>query len=69
MARKFERKIMATRSFTTYNYKYESVVAPCFPQPTQTPQQLEEKMAKEITIVVITNTLNVISVLRINYFI
>jgi len=34
LARKFESKIMATRKPTTHNYKYGSVVAPSFPQPT-----------------------------------
>ena len=43
VARKFERKIMATRNSTTHNYKYGSVVTPILPQPTGlTPQQLEE---------------------------
>jgi hypothetical protein len=47
LARKMERKIMATRKPTTHNYKDGSVVAPSLPQPTRlTPQQLEEKRAK-----------------------
>ncbi len=44
MARKVERKILATRKSTTHNYKYGSV---SLPQPTRlTPQQLEEKREK-----------------------
>ena len=40
---------METRKPTTHNYKDESVVAPSLPQPTRlTPQQLEEKRAKEL---------------------
>jgi len=47
LARKMERKIMATRKHTNHNYKYESVVAPSLPQPIRlTPQQLEEKREK-----------------------
>eukprot|EP00253_Pinus_taeda_P022383 PITA_22383 len=47
LARKMERKIMATRKPTTHNYKYGSVVSPSLPQPTRlTPQQMEEKRAK-----------------------
>ena len=47
LARKMERKIMATRKPTTHNYKYGSVIAPSLPQPTRlTPQQLEEKKLK-----------------------
>jgi len=34
VARKIERKIMATRKSTSHHYKYGSVVAPSFPQPT-----------------------------------
>ena len=50
VARKVERKIMATRKSTNHNYKYGNVVAPSFPQPTRlTPQQLEEKRAKGIS--------------------
>ena len=49
LARKIERKIMATRKPTTDNYKYGSVVSPSLPQPTRlTPQQLEEKRAKRL---------------------
>ena len=49
MARKVERKIMATRKSTTHNYKDESVVAPSLPQPTRlTPQKLEGKREKWI---------------------
>ena len=41
VARKVERKIMATRKSTTHNYKDGSVVSPSLPQPTRlTPQQL-----------------------------
>ena len=40
---------MATRKYTTYNYKYGSVVSPSLPQPTRlTPQQLEVKGVKWI---------------------
>ena len=47
LARKMERKIMATRKPTTHNYG--SVVSPSLPQPTRlTPQQLEEKGEKGI---------------------
>ena len=47
LARKMERKIMATRKHTIHNYKEGSVVAHSLPQPTRlTPQQLEEKRAK-----------------------
>ena len=47
LARKMERKIMATRTHTSQNYKYGSVVTPSLPQPIRlTPQQLEEKRAK-----------------------
>ena len=49
LARKMERKIMATRNPTTHNYKDGSVVAPGLPQPTRlTPQQLEEKTEKKL---------------------
>lgn len=38
---------MATRKYTTHNYKDGSVDAPSFPQPTiLTPQQLEDKKGK-----------------------
>jgi len=47
VARKVERKIMATRKSTTHNYKYISV-APSLPKPTRlTPQQFEEKRSKK----------------------
>jgi len=47
VVRKVESKIMATRKYTTYNYKYGSVVSPSLPQPTRlTPQQLEVKGVK-----------------------
>eukprot|EP00253_Pinus_taeda_P023214 PITA_23214 len=47
LARKMERKIMATRKHTNHNYKDGSVVAPSIPQLIRlTPQQLEEKRAK-----------------------
>ena len=47
LARKNERKIMATRKPTTQNYKHGSVATPRLPQPTRlTPQQLEEIRAK-----------------------
>ena len=47
LAKKMERKIMATRKPTTHNYKYGSVVAPSLPQPTRlTQKKLEEKIAK-----------------------
>ena len=47
VARKVERKIMATSKSTTHNYRYGSVVAPNLLQPTRlTPQQLEEKWSK-----------------------
>ena len=47
LARKIERKIMATRKPTTHFYKEGSVATPRFPQPTRlTPQKLEEKIEK-----------------------
>ena len=68
MARKVERKNMETRKSTTHNYKDASVVTPSLPQPTRlTPQKLEEIKKKGVVIVVIENTLKVISVLRRNY--
>ena len=49
LARKIERKIMATRNPTNQIYKYGSVSTPILPQPTRlTPQQLEEKREKEL---------------------
>jgi len=39
LARKMERKIMATRKHTSHNYKGGSVVTPSLPQPIRlTPQ-------------------------------
>jgi len=35
VARKIENKIMATRMYTTHNYKYGSVASPSLPQPTR----------------------------------
>ena len=68
LERKIEGGIMETRNPTTQNYKYGSVFAPSLPQPTRfTPQQLEEKREKGLTIV-IANALKVISVLKRNYF-
>jgi len=68
LARKIESKIMKTRNPTTHNYK-DGSVAPNLSQPTRlTPQKLEEKREKGFVIVVISNTLKVISVLRRNYF-
>eukprot|EP00253_Pinus_taeda_P007924 PITA_07924 len=47
LARKMERKIMATRKHTTHIYKYRSGVPASLPQPIRlTPQKLEEKRAK-----------------------
>jgi len=47
LARKMERKIMATRKPTTQNYKDGSVLAPSLPRHTRmTPQKLEENRAK-----------------------
>ena len=47
LARKMERKIMATKKHTTHNYKDGSVVAPSLPEPIRlTPQQSEEKKSK-----------------------
>ena len=47
VARKVERKIMATRKYTTHNYKDGSVVAPSLRQPTRlTPQQYVKKRVK-----------------------
>ena len=67
VARKVEIKIMATRKSTTHNYKYGSVVVPSPPQPTRLkPKKLKEKKKKCFFIVVIANTLRVISVLRRN---
>ena len=49
LARKMERKIMATKNHTTHNYKDGSGVSPSLPQPIRlTPQQLKEKRAKGI---------------------
>jgi len=68
LARKMERKIMETRMPTTQNYKDGSVVDPSLLQPTRLrPQKLEEKEQNGFVIVVIANTLKVISVLRRNY--
>ena len=50
LARKIERKIMATQKPTTHNYKDGSVVAPSFSPPTRlTPQQLEETIEKGLS--------------------
>ena len=47
LARKVERKIMATTKSTSHNYKDGSVASPSLPQPSRlTPQQLEEKIEK-----------------------
>eukprot|EP00253_Pinus_taeda_P002118 PITA_02118 len=47
LARKIQRKIMATRKPTTHNYKDGSVVTPSLSPPTRlTPQKLEEKREK-----------------------
>eukprot|EP00253_Pinus_taeda_P023196 PITA_23196 len=47
LARKMERKIMATRKHANHNYKDGSVVTHNIPQPIRlTPQQLEEKREK-----------------------
>ena len=47
LARKIERKIMATRTPTTHNYKDGSVSTPKIPQPTRlTPQKLDRKYTK-----------------------
>ena len=47
LARKMERKIIATKKHTTNNYKNGSVVTLHLPQPIRlTPQKLEEKRAK-----------------------
>ena len=60
---------MATRKPTTHIYKDGSVATPRLPQPTRlTSQQLEEKKQKGFAIVMIANTLKVISVLKRNYF-
>ena len=49
VARNVERKIMATRNYTTHNYIDGSVVAPSLPQYKRlTPQKLEEKREKEL---------------------
>ena len=51
LERKIESKIMATRKPTTHFYKEGSVANPRFPQSTRlTPQQLEKKRAKWISI-------------------
>ena len=64
VARKIESKIMATRKYTTHNYTNGSVVAPSLPQPTRlTPHNWRKKKEKRFLIVVIENTLKVISVL------
>jgi len=69
LARKMERKIMATRKPTTHNYKEGSVVSPSLPQPTRlTPQKLEEKKEKELCYNCDNKYTKVISVLRRNYF-
>ena len=68
VARKVERRIMATRKTTNHNYKDGSVIGTSLPQSTRlTPQKLEEKEQKDFVTVVIENTLKFISVLRINY--
>ena len=64
LARKIERKIMATRNPTTHNYKDGSVVSPILTQPNN----WKKKEEKGFVIVVIENKLKVISVLRRNYF-
>ena len=49
VARKVERKIVATRKSTNQNYKDGNVSPPSHPQPTRlTPQQFEEKREKGI---------------------
>ena len=49
LARKVERKIMATRKSIPHSYKYGNVASPSLPQPKRlTPQQLEEKRTKGI---------------------
>jgi len=49
LARKMDRKIMATRKPTPHNYNDGSVVSRSLPQPTRlTPQQLEEKRERGI---------------------
>ena len=49
LARKIERKIVATRKPNTHNYKDGSVATPRLPQTTRlTPQKIEEKGAKWI---------------------
>ena len=69
LERKIECKIMGRRKATTHIYKYWNVATPTLLQPTNlTPQQLEEKNKTTFSIVVIENTLNVLSVLRRNYF-
>ena len=48
---KVESKIMATMKSTPHNYKDGSVVSPSLPQPTRvTPEQLEEKREKGVTL-------------------
>ena len=66
VARKVERQIMETRKSTTHNYK-DGSISPSLPWPKRLKrQQLEEKEKKGFVIVVIKNTLEVISVLRGN---
>ena len=49
LARKLERKIMATGKPSTHKYTDGSVVAPSLPQPTRlTPQKLEEKRENKL---------------------
>jgi len=68
LARKMERKIMATKKHTTHNYKDGSVLSPILSQDIRlTPEQLEKKESNGFVTVVIENTLKVISVLRRNY--
>ena len=68
LARKMERKIMATRKPTIHNYKDGSVVSPSLPQPTRlTPQELEEKGAKGLCYCCDSKYTKGHSVLRRNY--
>jgi len=69
VVRNVENKILATRRYTTHNYKDESISALILPQFTKlTTQQLEEKYQKVFVTIVIANTIKVISAMRRNYY-
>ena len=68
LERKIESQIMGIRNPTTHNYKDGSVVTRSLPETSRLrPQPLEEIRENGFVIVVIENTINVISVVRRNY--